>query len=140
MANEKVYEPVGTTMAIGSLSPCYVSIGSIGFAGRDAIENTCLSNTEFITKQPQTLKESSDIPFTAWGDLDDYDAIEAEINVNQSFTFSVPSVGSVVIWGFLQSFESNETGVGEAWQATGNIVVTNCNGSGVETGPAYTAA
>jgi len=140
MANERVYEPVGTTMIIGSLSPCYVSIGSVGFTGRDAIDNSCLSNTEFITKQPQTLKENADIPITAWGKIDEYDEIEAEINVNQLITISVPSVGSVAFWGFLQTFEMQETGIGEAWQATGNIVVTNCNGSGVETGPSYTGA
>jgi len=140
MANEKIYEPVGTTLAIGSLSPCYVSIGSVGFTGRDAIDNSCLSNSEFITKQPQTLKEHADIPFTAWGKIDDYDTIEGEINVNQQMTIAVPNVGSVQFWGFLQSFDVQETGIGEGWQATGVIVVTNVNGSGVETGPVYSAA
>lgn len=138
MANEKAIEPVGATLVIGSHTFCYVSLGGVGFAARDAIDNTCLSNTEFITKQPQALKELSDIPFTALWDAADYDAIEAEINVNQLLSLIIPLVGTIAFYGFLQSAEVNEAGVGDRWEISGNIVVTNITDAGVETGPSFT--
>lgn len=140
MSNEKAYEPVGATLAIGSHTFCYVSLGGVGFAARDAIDNTCLSNSEFITKQPQTLKEHADIPFTALWDPADYDDIEAEVNVNQLMTLSIPSVGSIAFYGFLQSVEVSEAAVGDRWEVSGNIVITNITAAGVETGPSFTGA
>lgn len=138
MANEKVIEPVGVTLVIGSAAICYVSLGSVGFASRDIIDATCLSNTEFITKQPQKLKESNDVPFTGFYDPTKYTAVENEINDNQLLSLVIPAVGTLAFWGFLQSFEISESGVGDAWQASGNIVITNMNDSGVETGPTFT--
>jgi len=140
MANEKVIEPVGVTLDIGALTLCYVSLGSVGFAARDAIDNTCLSNVEFITKQPQALKENADIPFTAFYQAADYSDLEGEINKNQQLDIVIPAIGTLAFWGFLQSAEVSESGVGDAWQVTGNIVVTNINATGVETGPTFTVA
>ena len=138
MANEKAYEPVGATLAIGALTICYVSLGGVGFAARDAIDNTCLSNAEFITKQPQTLKEHGDLPFTGLWDPSDYTDLETEINSNQLLTLNVPSVGSTAFYGFLQSADVNEAGPGDRWEITGNIVITNITAAGVETGPVFT--
>lgn len=140
MANEKAYEATSVTLTIGSLSPCFISISGIGFTERPPIPNSCLNNTEFITKQPQKLKEIADISFTALGRIDEYDDIEAEINDNQQMTITVTGVGSIAFYGYLASFEQQESGIGEPITATGNIVVTNITDSGVETAPAYSAA
>lgn len=140
MANEKVIEPVGVTLTIGSLTICYVSLGSVGFASRDTIDATCLSNSKFITKQPQTLKEHNDIPFTGFYDPTEYDNLEGEINSNQALSLVIPSVGTLAFQGFLQSADVSEAGVGDAWQMSGNIVITNLSATGVETGPTFTAS
>ena len=140
MGNEKAYEAVGTTLTIGTLTFCYVSLGGVGFAARDAIDNTCLSNTEFITKQPQTLKESADMPFTAlWDPSKTAAALETEMNDNKALSMVIPSVGTIVFYGFLQSAEVSEAAVGDRWEISGNIVITNMTDSGVETGPVFTA-
>lgn len=140
MSNERAYEPTSVTLTIGSLSPCYISISGVGFTERPPIDNTCLNNTAFITKQPQKLKEIADISFTAFAKIDDYDSINAEVNDNQQMTITVTGVGSIAFYGYLASFEVQEAGVGEALTATGNIVVTNVTDAGVETGPVYSAA
>jgi len=139
MSNEKAYEGTSVTLTIGSLSPCYISISGIGFVDVGKIDVTCLNNTEFKTFQPAKLKEVADISFTAFAKIDEYDAIEAEIQQNQSMTITVASVGAITFYGYLAAFEVQEAGVGEALTATGNIVVTNLNGS-TETGPSYSAA
>ena len=139
MANERAIEPVGTTLTIGSLSACYISIGNIGFTDQGEIDATCLSNTEYMTSQPPALKKSSDIPFTAFDYGDEFDDIEAEIQVNQALVITIPSVGAVTVYGWLASWEVQETGIGEAFQASGVIHVSNLNGS-TETGPVFVAA
>lgn len=140
MANERAYEPVGTTLAVGSQTFCFVSIGGIGFAARDAIENTCLSNSEYITKQPQALKESGDLPFTALWDPSEFADIEAEINDNQELVFTVAGLGTITFYGFLQTADISEAGPGDRWEISGNIVITNLTDGNVETGPVYAAA
>jgi len=139
MSNEKAHEATSVTLTIGSLSPCYISISGIGFVDTGKIDVTCLSNTEFKTFQPAKLKEIADISFTAFAKINEYDAIEAEIQQNQSMTITVASVGAITFYGYLGSFEIGEAGVGEALTATGNIIVTNLNGA-TETGPSYSAA
>lgn len=140
MANEKAQTPTSLTLTIGSLSPCYISIGGIGFTDQSAIDVTCLDNTEFVTKQPQKLKEIADISFTAFSNIEDYDDIEAEINDNQQMTITVTGTGSITFYGYLSSWEVAEAGRGDAITATGNIVVTNLTAAGVETGPSYASA
>lgn len=140
MANEKGIEPVGITLAIDSWTPCWVSIGMLGVNGGDMIDVSGLTNSEWKTKQPQALKEIPNIPFTALYKPTEFDAMEAEVNVNQQLTFTVPSVGSFSFWGSLLSFEANEAGVGEVWQGSGEIGVSNLNASGVEAGPQWTAS
>jgi len=136
MANEKVIEPVGITLTIGSLSPCYVSIGSIGFADQGEIDATCLSNTQYETTQPPALLKSADLPFTAFLEGDEFDDVEAEIQVNQSMVLTIPSVGTLTFYGWLASADVAETGKGAAMQYSGVIHVSN-NNAGTETGPVF---
>jgi len=138
MANEKALEAVGTTLTIGALTVCKVSIGSIGFDGGDAIDNTCLTNTAYVTKQPQALVEVPDFTFTCDYHPGDLAATKTEINKNQLLTLTFGTVGHIDFWGFLKAMEPKEAARGEAWRATGTIVVTNLKGSAVETAPTWT--
>jgi len=139
----KVVAGTDLTLTIGSLQPCYVSLGGVGFTERSPIDTTCLNNVEFITKSPQKLKELADIAFTAFwlvGSDATYDDIEEEVNTNQALTLTIANVGTIVFWGYLASFDAGEAGVDAAVQGSGSIVITNTNASDVETGPVFSAA
>lgn len=139
----QVIEGLGTTLTIGSAVLCYVTLGAPGVDGGDPLDATCLDNTEWMTKLPQTLKDVPDISFSARFEPAEWAGIEAEINVNQlltiAFTYQGVDLGEIAFWGYLRSFTPAEGAKGEVWNATGSIVVTNMNGSNVETGPAYSA-
>lgn len=130
-------EPVGTTLTVGSVTFCYVSIAGLGLDGGDAIDDTCLSNTTYKTKIAQTLIDVPNVSFTADYDPENFASIRDEINVNQALVLSFPSpLGDLTFYGYLKSLTPNESGVGDRWTATGEIVVTN-NNAGTETGPSY---
>lgn len=130
-------EPVGTTLTIGSATLCYVSLAGLGLDGGEPIDDTCLSNTTWKTKIPQTLIDTTPISFTADYEPDELASVVAEMNVNQALVLNFPSpLGAITFYGYLRSFQPSEAGVGDRWTATGEIVPTNLN-AGVETGPAY---
>jgi len=135
MANEKSLEAVGTILTIGAASFCLKSLGSIGYDGGDPIDNTCLSNINYVTKQPQALIEVKDFAFTSDYHPEDQLATYGEINKNQVITISF-ATGTITFYGYLKGYEPKEAGKGEAWQATGTIVVTNLDGA-IETGPVW---
>lgn len=138
MANERALEPVSASLAIGSLTLCLKSLGAVGATGGDPIDATCLSNTEFVTKQPQTLKEIPDIAFTCMYTPSDLATMLAEVNKNQLITLTFAAgEGSLVFWGYLKSYEPKEQGKGEGWEATGVVVVTNMDATGAEVGPTF---
>jgi len=139
MANEKVREAVGTVLDIGDMVMCNVSLGSLGFDGGDPIDNTCLTNTDFITKQPQALIEIPDFSFTCDYHPNHMAAVQTEINLNQSITLTFPALGFYTFWGYLKSYTPNEASRGEAWRASCSVVVTNYNGT-AETATTWTAA
>jgi len=138
MPNERALEAVHTTLTIGGLDLCLKSLGAVGATGGDPIDATCLSNVEFVTKQPQTLKEIPDIAFACLYTPSELAAVLAEINVNQiiSITFAAGE-GSLTFWGYLKSYEPKEAAKGEDWQATGVVVVTNLDATGAEVGPQF---
>lgn len=140
MANEKVREAVGTVLDVGAMSLCNVSLGSVGFEGGDPIDTTCLTNIAYITKQPQALVEVPDITFTCDYHPDHLASVKTEINVNQAITIQFPGLGTLTFWGYLRSYSPAEAGRGEAWRASGTIVVTNLNGVPAETAPTWAAA
>lgn len=139
MANEKAKEAVGTVLTISGVTLCLKSIGSIGVDGGDPIDATCLSNTAWMTKQPQTLKEVPDFTFACQYFPDDLTDIIAAVNDNQLLRLTFADSSFLEFWGYLKSYEPKEAGKGEEWQATGTVVVTNMDDSGVETGPTYTS-
>lgn len=131
-------EAVGTTLTIGSGTLCYVSLSGLGIDGGEKLDATCLDNTTWKTYLPQTLVDVPNLTFTAAYEPDEFAALVAEVNVNQSIVLNFASpLGGITFWGYLKSFTPAEAGVGERWTATGEIVVTNMNGSNVETAPVY---
>lgn len=144
MGSEKVLEAVGANLKIGSTwVPCYVSMASLGVNGGEPIDNTCLSNTDWKTKQPQTLKEAPPFDFTFHYHPEEWDDIVAEVNVNQLLEVEITqgaNPGTLAFWGYLQRIEANEAGIGEPWNGTGTIVPTQINASAAETAPTWTPA
>jgi hypothetical protein len=136
--NDKALEAVGTSLSIGALTLCNVQLGSIGIDGGEPIDNTCLTNIAFVTKQPQALMEVPDFNFTCDYDPSELAAVVNEVNANQQLQLSFPSpYGTLTFWGYLKSLIPNEASRGEAWRANGVVVVTNLNGSAVETPPSW---
>ena len=140
--NLKAQEAVGTMLTIGTFGLCNVQLGSIGLDGGEPIDNTCLSNVLYVTKQPQSLIEVPDFSFTCDYHPNDLAAAIAELNKNQQMTIefadsSGGSLGTLTFWGYLKSYTPNEASRGEAWRANGVVVVTNLNGSNVETPPSW---
>lgn len=141
MALPTVIEPMAASLQIGSYTFCAVSLGAVGVTGGDAIETTTLCNTEWVTKMAQTLKEVPDIPFTSFYDPTDFDTITALVNVNSECVLTIPSVGTITFFAFLQNWEPQEAGRGEGWQVTGVITVTNVDPSdNSESGPVWAPA
>jgi hypothetical protein len=139
MANERVLEAVGTTIVIGSFTGCLENVQPIGTDGGEAIDVTCLSNTQWVTKQPQTLMEVPDISFSCLYDPGDLPTINGEINKNQIITINFNDASNLVFWGYLKAYEPQSAGKGDKWLANGTVVVTNMNAVGVEVAPVYNA-
>ena len=111
------------------------SITPPGFDGGDSIDTTSLSNAAYKTKFPRTLMDVTDGSFTAFYDPAVVASIIAAINDNVAITITFPDETTMVVYGYLKSFEPGELVEGEAPTAECSIVVTNDNG-GTETGPA----
>lgn len=142
MPNTKAQEAVGTVLTIGSLPLCNVQLGSIGLDGGEPIDNTCLDNISYVTKQPQVLAEVPDVAFVCDYHPQDLALVQGELNKNQQITIAFSqndgtALGTLTFWGFLRSFTPNEASRGEAWRANGVVVVTNLDGSNVETPPSW---
>lgn len=131
-------EGLGSTIAIGSVTLCYVTLAGLGIDGGEKLDATCLDNSQWMTYLPQTLINIPNLTFRAKYDPSDWSNIVSEVNVNQELvlTFASP-LGALTFWGYLKSALPEEGAVGAAWEMTGEIVVTNMNASNVETGPAY---
>jgi hypothetical protein len=133
----------GITVAFAGHTTLYLDPNSLtppGISGGDAIDTTTHSNSAWKTKTPQQLLEALDGSFTAAYDPDNWSAIVACLNQNVAITITFPNsgAGTLVFYGFLQTFVPNAYVPGEMPTAECVIVVTNENGSGVETAPVYT--
>jgi len=138
MSNERALEPVGSTFNIGGLGLALKSIQPIGVDGGDPIDVTTLTNTLWVTKQPQALQEVPDFSFTCQYYPDDWNTIVSEVNSNQALSITLSDGKILSFWCYLRTFEPKEAGKGEEWQATGTVVVTNMDNSGVEQAPTCT--
>jgi len=139
----QVIEGLGTTLTLGSATMEFVTLSAPGLDGGEALDATTLSNTEWMTRLPQTLKDVPNMSFTGNFIPSEWDSWEAEINVNQSivisFEYQTVDLDSITFWGYLKSFTPDAGEVGTTWRASSEIVATNMNSSYVETGPVYAA-
>jgi len=139
----EVINALGINVTVGSCTLNLVSVGAPGVESLGMLDATVLANNTHTTGLPTTLKRVPDISFTAKFVPSDMAGIIAEINTNQAITFDYSGIGAGTygtdtVWGFLSSFVPNEASFGEdVWEATGTIMVTNQNGSFVETPPSY---
>jgi len=110
-----------------------------GIDGGDAVETSTMHNTTYRTKAARQLKELTDASFTAAYDPAVYDQIVALINVEGWITIHFPDGSTLDFMGYLKSFAPGEIVEGSQPEAECEIVCTNENSTGAETGPTYTA-
>ena len=115
-----------------------IEITGFTVVGGEKIDLTGLSNTEWRTAYPKTLKDVEDITFTYYFDPAEVDS--APINTNQLVTLTYPDGAKHEFWGALTGLGSGTIVEGDAVRGEATVAITNLNGSDVETGPAYTAA
>lgn len=109
-----------------------------GVEGGDAIETTTMHNTTWRTKAARSLKELTDGAITCAYDPAVYDQIIALVNVEGEITCHFSDSSTLDFWGYLKSFVPQECQEGEQPEAEIEIVCTNENSSGTETGPNWT--
>jgi hypothetical protein len=116
------------------------SITPPGYDGGGENDVTTMRNLTLRTRVPKKLKTVTNISLTVLYDDAIYAAasVFAEINVNQLVTVTFPSGGTLAVWGWANTFDPSEISEGEPPTADMNIIVSNRNGTGVETAPVYT--
>lgn len=104
------------------------------------IDTTTMHNTTYRTKSPKALLDITNAALTVAYDPATYPEILALAGVNNLITVTFPDGDTVAFWGWLDKFTPGELVEGEQGTADIEIVVSNVNGSNVETAPVYTAA
>lgn len=145
MKKDTIKDGLGISIAFANYPDLFLSIDPISITppannGGDGIPTTSHSNDTFRTKHPRTLVDVENMRFVAAYDPDAWDDIVDAVNKNQLITLLYPTGDSLAIWGYLKSFLPKEFVEGVQPEADCEIVVTNVNDSGVETGPSVTEA
>lgn len=135
----EVYEGVGSTVTFGSTGVSF-SIEQISGGGgwsKEVIDVTTLSNVAAKTKVLGKLKEHEDFSITVL--MDPTKVHNSSFSANELITLAFPSAGSLAIWGAVSGVAPGDLVVGDKPTTELTITVTNRNGSGVETVPAFSA-
>lgn len=111
-----------------------------GVDGGGANDTTNMRNTEWRTRAPKKLKTLSDAGTTVMWKSEAFEDVVDMVNVNQLITLTFPDGSTLAFWGWLNKFTPNAHKEGEVATAMVEIIPSNQNGSGVETGPVYTDA
>ncbi len=111
-----------------------------GIDGGGEIDTTTMRNDTYRTKWPKSLITLTESPFTAAWDLEAYDEIIAMVNQNQLITITVPDGGTIVFWGWINTFAPNALVEGEQPTAEVEIIASNQNNDKVEVAPDITPA
>lgn len=124
---KKPFEPVGTTMTIGSFALNWITITPPAVNGGDPIDTVTLGNTAWKTKIPQTLKDCDAMQFTAEMEhgANFMTGAMAVLNKVETITITVSGGVSWTFKGFLRSINPDEFQVGERATCSGEVVVTN---------------
>jgi hypothetical protein len=116
------------------------SVTPPGIDGGDPVDTSTMHNTTYRTKAARQLKELTNGSFTAAYDPQVYDQIVSLINVEGWITVHFPDGSTLDFMGYLKSFTPGEIVEGSQPEAECEIVCTNENSTGAETGPTYKAS
>ncbi len=106
-----------------------------GLDGGDAIETSTMRNTALRTMAPRSLYTLTDSPIVVAYDVDVYDVIKTNINLNQEIVITFPDSKTLTFFGFLRTFEPDALEEGTQPEATITITPTNVDLTGAEIAP-----
>lgn len=106
----------------------------------EGIDVTTMSNTEWKTKAPNSLKELTNSTLTVAYDPDAIDEVNAIIKTNGLITFTLPDTSTLAFYGWVSSFTLSEFVEGTRPTAEVTLVASNRDATGAETGYTYTTA
>jgi len=132
-----------TTVTLSTSDVTFIEetkVKPIGVDGGDPIPRTTMLNSAYRTQKPPTLKGHTSLKMTVRYDPQVLTEIHAAVNVNQSIVLSHPDGQTWTFWGWLKSFEPNDNEEGAEVTAEVEFIVSNLNGSDVETAPVRAAA
>jgi hypothetical protein len=108
-----------------------------GIDGGEAIEQSTMHNVAWRTFRARSLKTLTPMTLTAANDPAVFTNIEAQCNIEQTFTVKLADGSTIAFYGYLQKFEPQSHEEGTQPEATITIVPTNRDPSdGSEAGPA----
>lgn len=112
-----------------------------GIDGGEATNTTTMHNAAWRTMRPKKLKTLKPVESNAGYDPDVLSDIIAQCNVEQTITVWWPDGSSLAFFGYLQTFEPQETKEGEFPLAKCTVIPTNWDPqNNVEAAPVFTAA
>jgi hypothetical protein len=117
-----------------------IEVTPFGVEGGGAINDATMRNTAYRTQAPKLLKTITNAGCVYAYDPACLTKILALINVNNLITITHPDNSTHKVWGWMNSFVPSAHTEGERPTADSEIIASNRNGSGVETGPVYAAA
>lgn len=103
------------------------TVQAAGRDGGDAIDITTMHNVTSRTKTSRALTDTTDGSFTAGYDPAVRDTIDAQVNVEQGITYTMPDGSTQNEWGYLRSFTPQSHSEGTMPEANVVIVHTNRN-------------
>lgn len=106
----------------------------------DPIKQSTMLNNRWHTYAARSLVNVTPTTLTAAYDPDVISDILGQLGVNQSITVHFPDGSQWSFWGFVRNFEPQELKEGEQPEAQVELVPTNTDNSGVESGPLFTPA
>jgi len=110
-----------------------------GIDGGGENDTTTMRNSAWRTKAPKKLKTLTESSLTCAYDPAVYDQIMLMINVNQEITVTFEDGDTLVFWGWINSFQPNETVEGEQPEAEVQIIPSNQDDNGDEIAPVRSA-
>ena len=108
--------------------------------GGGPIDTTTMRNSAWRTRSPKSLKTLGQSSFTAAYDPVCYTELLTLLQENVQITVTFPDAGTLVFWGWLDSFKPAALKEGEQPTAECTIEPSNTNGSYAETAPVFSGA
>ena len=112
-----------------------ISVTPPGIDGGGEIDITTMHNATWRTRNPKALVTLTNAKTTVAYDPAVYDDILELVNINTEITITFPDATTLVFWGWLNTFTPGDNTEGERPTAEIEIIPSNANASGVETGP-----